>query len=186
MAIWAGLGFLMWKGWKQSSLGLLRKEDVRMWEIKSFKITPLGAEEMREKETSVKSIFLLHCKGWEYRCLPLSTESSWKMSDVWVQRCKIRFCTSVHICMKPSKYSTPCVCRDTGKRRKLQKSVECESQGLPEMLWSDSVAFCLLSAAIKVDFTAYHLFQELTFWGGFDIGRHGESAENLSVPHRFR
>lgn len=31
----AGLGFLMWKGSKQSYSALLRKKDVRMWEIKS-------------------------------------------------------------------------------------------------------------------------------------------------------
>lgn len=109
VAIWAGLGFPMWKGSKQSSLALLRKEDVRMWEIKSSKITPLGSEEMREKEASVKSIFLLHCMGWEYSCLLLSTESSWRMSDVWSQWRKIPFCTSVHICMKSSKYIMQCV-----------------------------------------------------------------------------
>lgn len=128
MAIWAGLGFLMWKGSKQSSSALLRKEDVRMWEIKSSKITPLGAEEMRGKEASVKSIFLLHCKGWEYSCLLLSTESSWRMSDVWVQQCKIHFCTSVHICMKPSKYTTQCVCQRYREKKEIAESVDSRVQ----------------------------------------------------------
>lgn len=176
VAIWAGLGFLMWKGSRQPSWALVRKEDVRMWEIRSSKITPLGAEEMREKEAGVKSIFLLHCKGWEYSCLLLSTESSWRMSDVCAQQCKIRFCTSVHICMKPSKYTMQCVCQRYREKKEIAKKKVwlVESKGLPEMLWSDGVAFCLLSAAIKVDFPAYHLLQKLTFWGLFDIGRHGE------------
>lgn len=121
VAIWAGLGFLMWKGSRQPSWALVRKEDVRMWEIRSSKITPLGAEEMREKEAGVKSIFLLHCKGWEYSCLLLSTESSWRMSDVCAQQCKIRFCTSVHICMKPSKYTMQCVCQRYREKKEIAK-----------------------------------------------------------------
>lgn len=140
---------------------------------------------MREKEASVKSIFLLHCKGWEYSCLLLSTESSWRMSDVWAQQCKIRFSTSVHICMKPSKY-TMCVPEIQGKEGNCKKVWIVESKSLPEMLWSDGVAFCLLSAAIKVDFTAYHLLQELTFWGLFDIGRHGEKCWKPSCSSRVQ
>lgn len=128
MTIWAGLGFLMWKGSKQSTSALLRKEDVRMWEIKSSKITPLGAKEMREKEASVKSIFLLHCKGWEYSCLLLSTESSQRMSDVWAQQgFSISARLSIFVWNQVNILCNVCA-RDTEKRGKPQKSVDSRVQ----------------------------------------------------------
>lgn len=182
MAIWAGLGFLMWKGSKPSSLALLRKEDVRMLEIKSSKITPLGPEEMREKEARVKSI-LLHCKGENtaVSCCPQRVHRGCLMSGF----CSVKSASARLAIFVWNQVNTPRnVCaRDTEKRGKSQKRKWLvESKSLPEMLWSDGVALFLLSAAIKVDFAAYHLFWELAVWGGFDICRHGEKWGKPPCP----
>lgn len=174
MAIWAGLGSLVWKGSKPSILALLRKEDVHMWEIRSSKITPQGPEEMRENEARVKSI-LLHCKGENtaVSCCPQRVHRGCLMSGF----CGVKSVSARLAIFVWNQVNTPLnVCaRDTEKRGKSQKRKWLvESKSLPEMLWSDGVALFLLSAAIKVDFAAYHLFWELAVWGGFDICRHGE------------
>lgn len=63
MAIWAGLGFFHVKGIKAVFPGPLKEGRCTYVGNQIFKNNPLGPEEMREKEASVKSIFLLHCKG---------------------------------------------------------------------------------------------------------------------------
>lgn len=105
-----------------------------MWEIKSSKITPLGPEEMREKEAGVKSIFLLHCKGENTAvcCCPQRVHGGCLMSGFsGVKSVSARLAISVR--NRANILRSVCA-RDREKREIAEKKWPVESKFLPEML----------------------------------------------------
>lgn len=176
----AGLSFLMWKGSKQSHSALLRKIDVRMWEIKSAsKGNTTGSRRDEkaegEQETSVKSLLLLHCNRGKHSCLLLSAECSCKMLVVWVRQVQwhknLLGCMSAPIRKKVNTNCTMCAKEKSrgGERKIVFRNEEVLIVWVRFSLWKtcfDMIAFALESSAVplayamKADFPAYRLFCE--------------------------
>ncbi len=173
MAAFAGLKFLMWKGSKQSYSALLRKIDVRMWEIKSASNgNTTGSREdetaASEKETSMKLCLLLHCKRKEHSCLLLSMECSCSMSVVWVHCCKMCSVMCLHRFLRKqgSKHTLYNVCdQDTAWKRGGNPSLKWRNTGRMSprfcQTWFDMIDLMLVSPLPSLQHMQWKLISQL-------------------------